>query len=127
MLWSTAVALDGVDLDVQRNRRRLEWVPGGMSDESVIKIEIRGHEKAALEAARRISDMFLSSGPCRLRRTPGKQEVEVLVYADVHRGADEGGYDDEGAAHASTLDWDPGCSHVSEAAFAYDERPTRSG
>ncbi|WP_159393600.1 hypothetical protein [Streptomyces sp. TN58] len=34
--------------------------------------------------------MFLSSGPCRLRRTPG--EAEVLVYADVHQSPDEGGY-----------------------------------
>ncbi|MDJ0386007.1 hypothetical protein [Streptomyces sp. G-G2] len=63
-----------------------------MSDESMITIEIRGPEKAALEASRRISDLFLSSGPCRLRRTPGEDEVQVLVYADIDRGANEGGY-----------------------------------
>ncbi|MFD3719994.1 hypothetical protein [Streptomyces sp. NPDC058674] len=63
-----------------------------MSDESVIIIEIRGHEKAALEAAHRISTLFLSSGPCRLRRTPGEDEVQVLVHADISRGAGEGGY-----------------------------------
>ncbi|MFD5936606.1 hypothetical protein [Streptomyces sp. NPDC060333] len=34
-----------------------------MSDESVITIEIRGHEKAVLEAAHRISHLFLSIGP----------------------------------------------------------------
>lgn len=72
-----------------------------MSDESVITIEIRGHEKAALEAARRISDLFLSSGPCRLRRTPGKDEVEVLVHADVARGASEGGYLDPDEAEGA--------------------------
>ncbi|MFF3432149.1 hypothetical protein [Streptomyces sp. NPDC002602] len=60
-----------------------------MSDESVITIEIRGHEKAALEVAHRISSLFLSSGPCRLRRTPGEDEVEVLVHADVGRGVGE--------------------------------------
>ncbi|MGW6971640.1 hypothetical protein [Streptomyces sp. NPDC054952] len=59
-----------------------------MSDESVITIEIRGHEKAALEAAHQISTLFLSSGPCRLRRTPGEDEVQVLVHADV--GLDPG-------------------------------------
>lgn len=63
-----------------------------MSDESVITIEIPGHERAALEAAHRISVLFLSSGPCRLRRTPGEDEVQVLVHADVDRGAGVGGY-----------------------------------
>ncbi|MGW6691997.1 hypothetical protein [Streptomyces sp. NPDC054961] len=43
-----------------------------MSDESVITIEIRAHEKAALEAAHRISTLLLASGPCWLRRTPRK-------------------------------------------------------
>ncbi|MDA5279617.1 hypothetical protein [Streptomyces sp. Isolate_45] len=50
-----------------------------MNDESVITIEIRGHEKAGLETAHRISTLFLSNGPCRLRRTPCRDEVEVLV------------------------------------------------
>lgn len=63
-----------------------------MSEESLITIEIRGHEKAALEAAHGISSLFLSSGPCRLRRTPGEDKVEVLVHADISRGAGEGGY-----------------------------------
>lgn len=63
-----------------------------MSDENVITIEIRGCEKAAPEAAHRISHLFLSSGPCRLRRTPGEDEVRVLVHADVAREAGEGGY-----------------------------------
>lgn len=67
-----------------------------MSESSVITIEIRGQEKAALEAAHRISTLFLSSGPCRLRRTPGEAEVQVLVYADVHRSPGEGGYLDPG-------------------------------
>ncbi|MFB6865979.1 hypothetical protein ACFCZQ_09565 [Streptomyces virginiae] len=67
-------------------------VAEGMNDENVITIEIRGHEPAAVEAAQRISELFLSSGPCRLRRTPGEAEVQVLVYADVHRSPDEGGY-----------------------------------
>ncbi|MEU4730734.1 hypothetical protein [Streptomyces sp. NPDC023588] len=71
-----------------------------MSDESVIRIEIRGHEKAALEAAHRISHLFLSSGPCRLRRTPGKDEVQVLVYADVRRSPGEGGYVDPDSEEA---------------------------
>ncbi|MFK0202063.1 hypothetical protein [Streptomyces lavendulae] len=74
-----------------------------MNDENVITIEIRGNEKAALEAAHRISSLFLSSGPCRLRRTPGEDEVEVLVHADVARGAGEGGYldpDEAGGAGA---------------------------
>lgn len=69
-----------------------------MSDEQVITIEIRGGEQAALEAARRISGLFLSSGPCRLRRTPGEDEVQVLVYADVARDPGEGGYLDPGTA-----------------------------
>ncbi|MGW2997461.1 hypothetical protein ACWDA9_39300 [Streptomyces sp. NPDC001193] len=63
-----------------------------MSDESVITIEIRGQEKAALEAAQRISALFLSSGPCRLRRTPSEAEIQLLVYADVSRDPGEGGY-----------------------------------
>ncbi|MFE9469284.1 hypothetical protein ACFYNW_37820 [Streptomyces virginiae] len=63
-----------------------------MNDENVITIEIRGHEPAAVEAAQRISELFLSSGPCRLRRTPGEAEVQVLVYADVARSPEEGGY-----------------------------------
>lgn len=100
-----------------------------MSDESVITIEIRGTEKEALEASRRISDLFLSSGPCRFRRTPGEPDVEVLVYANVHRGPGEGGYDDAGAEQESSPDWDPGCSPVSEAAYAYayDDRPSAKG
>ncbi|MFJ3842265.1 hypothetical protein ACIPY6_43240 [Streptomyces sp. NPDC090054] len=65
-----------------------------MSDESVITIEIPGHEPAAVAAAQRISGLFLSSGPCRLRRTPGKDEGQVLVYADVHRNPEAGGYRD---------------------------------
>ncbi|MEU8842962.1 hypothetical protein AB0D97_28145 [Streptomyces roseus] len=63
-----------------------------MSNENVITIGIRGHEKAALEAAHGISTLFLSSGPCRLRRTPGEDEVQVLVYPDVSKGPSEGGY-----------------------------------
>ncbi|WP_331740711.1 hypothetical protein [Streptomyces sp. NBC_01006] len=63
-----------------------------MSDESVITIEIRGREEAALEAAHRVSGLFLSSGPCRLQRTPGVDEVRVFVYADVSRAASQGGY-----------------------------------
>ncbi|MGW6878205.1 hypothetical protein [Streptomyces xanthophaeus] len=98
-----------------------------MTDESMITIEIRGHEKAALEASRLISDLFLSSGPCRLRRTPGEQDVQVLVYADVHRAPGEGGYLDPGAAQVSTPDWDPGCSPVSETVFAYDDGPPTTG
>ncbi|MFI5867461.1 hypothetical protein [Streptomyces sp. NPDC051546] len=78
-----------------------------MSDESVITIEIRGHQAAALEASRRISDLFLSTGPCRLRRTPGEPEVQVLVYANVRQGAEEGGYEDAGAAY-DTLGYDLG-------------------
>ncbi|MFG2234916.1 hypothetical protein ACGFNX_33830 [Streptomyces sp. NPDC048723] len=65
-----------------------------MNDENVITIEIRGHEPAAVAAAQRISELFLSSGPCRLRRTPGEEEVQVLVYADVTRNPDQGGYFD---------------------------------
>ncbi|MER6522759.1 hypothetical protein ACFWHQ_29840 [Streptomyces sp. NPDC060334] len=42
-----------------------------MSDKSVITIEIRGHQKPALDAAHRISTVLLSSGLFRLRRTPG--------------------------------------------------------
>ncbi|MEU9233508.1 hypothetical protein [Streptomyces subrutilus] len=72
-----------------------------MSDESMITIEIRGHEKAVLEAAQRISTLFLSSGPCRLRRTPGEDEVQVLVHADIRRGAGEGGYLDPDEAESA--------------------------
>ncbi|MGW6862118.1 hypothetical protein [Streptomyces xanthophaeus] len=75
-----------------------------MNNEGVITIEIRGHEKAALEASRLISDLFLSSGPCQLRRTPGEQDVQVLVYADVHRDPEEGGYLDPGATQVSSPD-----------------------
>ncbi|MFJ4320660.1 hypothetical protein ACIP46_36070 [Streptomyces lavendulae] len=68
-----------------------------MSDnEGLITIEIRGSEKAAVEAAQRISDLFLSSGPCQLRRIPGERDVEVCVYADVSRGPLDGGYPDPG-------------------------------
>ncbi|MGW7452984.1 hypothetical protein [Streptomyces sp. NPDC054787] len=31
-------------------------------------------------------------GTCRLRRTPGEDEIQVLVHADVAAGAGEGGY-----------------------------------
>ncbi|MEU9803324.1 hypothetical protein [Streptomyces sp. NPDC051000] len=72
-----------------------------MSDESVVTIEIRGHEKAALEAVHRISTLFLPSGPCRLRRKPGEDEVAVLVYADVGRRAGEGGYLDPDEAEGA--------------------------
>ncbi|MEU9031905.1 hypothetical protein AB0D46_31190 [Streptomyces sp. NPDC048383] len=72
-----------------------------MSDESVITIEIRGNERAALEAAHRISTLFLSSGPCRLRRTPGEDEVQVLVHADIDRGSGEGGYLDPDEAEGA--------------------------
>ncbi|MFJ3519865.1 hypothetical protein [Streptomyces sp. NPDC090131] len=75
-----------------RNRYDGGPVAEGMNDESIITIEIRGHEPAAVAAAQRISELFLSSGPCRLRRTPGEAEVQVLVYADISRKADEGGY-----------------------------------
>ncbi|MEV7416486.1 DUF6207 family protein [Streptomyces sp. NPDC089919] len=67
-----------------------------MDDEGLITIEIRGSEKAAVEAAQRIADLFLSSGPCRLKRTPGERDVEVRVYADVARRAKDGGYRDPG-------------------------------
>ncbi|WP_189829015.1 hypothetical protein [Streptomyces subrutilus] len=70
----------------------------------MITIEIRGNEKAALEAAHRISTLFLSSGPCRLRRTPGEDEVKVLVHADVSRDVGAGGYLDPGeTANAVSL------------------------
>ncbi|MER6523446.1 hypothetical protein ABT246_42540 [Streptomyces sp. NPDC001553] len=45
-----------------------------MSDESVITIEIRGHEKAALEVAHRISSLFLSSGPCGCGVRPARMK-----------------------------------------------------
>ncbi|MET9852163.1 hypothetical protein ABZY57_04310 [Streptomyces sp. NPDC006450] len=98
-----------------------------MSDESVITIAIRGPEKAALAASRRISDLFLSTGPCRLRRTPGEPDVEVLVYANVHRGPGEGGYVDGGAEQESTPDWDAGCLPASGGVSAFDDRPTTAG
>ncbi|MEU6314050.1 hypothetical protein [Streptomyces sp. NPDC047014] len=98
-----------------------------MSDENVITIEIQGHEKAALEASRRISDLFLSSGPCRLRRTPGEPDVEVLVYADVHRAPGQGGYLDPGPTQVCTPDWDPGYTPVSETVCAYNDGPTTKG
>lgn len=82
----------GVHLAHQRNRLYGRQVAEGMNDANVITIEIRGHEPAAVAAAKRISELFLSSGPCRLRRTPGEDEVQVLVYADVDRKPDEGGY-----------------------------------
>ncbi|MFD9724606.1 DUF6207 family protein [Streptomyces sp. NPDC059072] len=63
-----------------------------MSDESVITIDIRGHEKAAVEAEQRISALFLSSDSCRLQRTPGEDKVSVRVYADIGRDPGEGGY-----------------------------------
>ncbi|MFC9816328.1 hypothetical protein ACFVJM_30195 [Streptomyces virginiae] len=56
-------------------RTSVNRVPGrqvaeGMDDENLITIEIWGHEPAAVEAAQPISELFLSSGPCRLRRDP---------------------------------------------------------
>ncbi|WP_412074626.1 hypothetical protein ACLF6K_00105 [Streptomyces xanthophaeus] len=72
-----------------------------MSDENVITIEIQGQEKTALAAAHRLSDLFLSGGPCRLRRTPGEDEVQVLVHTDVGRGAGEGGYLDPDEAEGA--------------------------
>ncbi|MFF4105392.1 hypothetical protein [Streptomyces sp. NPDC001903] len=72
-----------------------------MSDESMITIEIRGQEKAALEAAHLVSNLFLSSGPCRLRRTLSEDEVQILVYADVRREPGQGGYLDPGEAEGA--------------------------
>ncbi|MFE3584140.1 hypothetical protein [Streptomyces vinaceus] len=72
-----------------------------MSNESVITIKIRGQEKAALKAAHRISTLFLSSGPCRLRRIPGEDEVQLLVHADVSREPGEGGYLDHNEAEGA--------------------------
>ncbi|MFE2330123.1 hypothetical protein ACFXD5_40515 [Streptomyces sp. NPDC059385] len=88
-----------------------------MDDKSLITIEIRGHEPAAMEAAQRISHLFLSSGPCRPRRTPGEDEVRVLVYADVSRHPVEGGYfdpnetNDPAAIHTHTSPVPLGPSH----------------
>ncbi|MEU5810720.1 hypothetical protein [Streptomyces sp. NPDC047718] len=59
---------------------------------SVITIEIRGHEPAAVKAAEQISALFLSSGPGRPRRRPGEDDVVVQVHADVSRSPREGGY-----------------------------------
>ncbi|OKI61545.1 DUF6207 family protein [Streptomyces sp. MJM1172] len=67
-----------------------------MDDEGLITIEIRGSEKAAVEAAQRIAALSLSSGLCRLKRTPGERDVEVRVYADVARGPQDGGYPNPG-------------------------------
>lgn len=89
---------EGVQLGLARHGCGCSPVAVDMSDESVITIEIRGHERAALEAAHRISALFLSSGPCRLRRTPGEEIVEVRVYADVRRRPDAGGYSAPGDA-----------------------------
>lgn len=60
-------------------------------------IEIRGLEPSAVKAAQRVSELFLSSGPCRLRRTPGEDEVRVTVFANVHQGPADGGYLEEDA------------------------------
>ncbi len=54
-----------------------------------------------VDAAHRISDLLLSSGPCRLRRTPGEDEVQVLVHADISRHAGEGGYFDPNEAEGA--------------------------
>ncbi|MFE2270749.1 hypothetical protein ACFXB4_16080 [Streptomyces lavendulae] len=56
-----------------------------MSEESVITIDIPGHEKASLDAAHPVSHLFPSSGPSQLRRTPSEGKVTVLVYADFDR------------------------------------------
>ncbi|MGW4506914.1 hypothetical protein ACWENO_20005 [Streptomyces sp. NPDC004436] len=45
-----------------------------MNDESVITVESRGHGPAAVEAADRISGLYLTNA-CLLRRTPGQDEV----------------------------------------------------
>ncbi|MFG2754091.1 DUF6207 family protein [Streptomyces xanthophaeus] len=76
-------------------------------NEGLVTIDIRGGEKAAVAAAHRISDLFLSSGPCRLRRTPGERDVEVRVYADVQRGPEAGGY----ASPETEVDSEPGPGH----------------
>lgn len=84
----------------------------------MITIEIRGHQKAALDAAHRISAVFphpagrgsedvgenrlaqvaivgvvkespapfLPSCPCRLRRTPGEDEVQVRPRGNQQEG-----------------------------------------
>ncbi|MEV7833997.1 hypothetical protein AB0P12_25725 [Streptomyces subrutilus] len=57
----------------------------------MITIDIRGNEREVLEVAHRISALFLSSGPCRLRRTPGEDDAGPR-HADVSRGADGVGY-----------------------------------
>ncbi|MDH6545220.1 hypothetical protein [Streptomyces sp. SPB4] len=75
-----------------------------MSEESVITIEILGHEKASLDAAHPVSHLFLSSGPSQLRRTPGEGKVTVLVYADFDRGPGERGYLDPETAQLVAAD-----------------------
>ncbi|MDK9497052.1 hypothetical protein QEZ40_001700 [Streptomyces katrae] len=63
-----------------------------MEDENVIRVEVRGHETAAVAAAERIAELFLSSGAGRPQRTPGVETVVVVVHADVGRAPGEGGY-----------------------------------
>ncbi|MFJ3205712.1 hypothetical protein [Streptomyces sp. NPDC086989] len=75
-----------------------------MSDGSIITVEIRGLEPAAVEAAARVSDLFFSRGPCRPRRIPGVDEVIVLVYADVSQRAGGGGYPAPEASDSSATD-----------------------
>lgn len=89
-----------VYLDPGENQLPCSRVHEGMSNESVITIEIRSQETPALEAAHRISYLSLSRGPCRLRRTAGEDKVQVLVYADVSRSPGEGGYVDPAAEEA---------------------------
>lgn len=57
-----AVTPEGVQLGLARHGCGCSPVAVDMSDESVITIEIRGHERAALEAAHRISALFLPAG-----------------------------------------------------------------
>ncbi|MEV8626018.1 DUF6207 family protein [Streptomyces sp. NPDC051079] len=74
-----------------------------MCDEGIITIEIRGREAAAMDAAERIAGLFLSSGPGRPSRTPGEDEVRVLVHADVSRRSEEGGIPDPAEEPSGTL------------------------
>lgn len=67
----------------ERNRVLGRPVAEGLNDENVITIEIRGHEPAAVAAAQRISELFLSSGPCWLWRTPGVAELQWRVSRAV--------------------------------------------
>ncbi|MFF4323335.1 tetratricopeptide repeat protein [Streptomyces sp. NPDC001568] len=62
------ISPDGVELGPGRNRSCPLRVPVGMSDESVITIEIRGHETAAVEAAHRISVQRSVPGAAYARR-----------------------------------------------------------